>query len=149
MKEIDNIEILLDGLQRGVEKAHESIRLEAMWDQSIADPVIHLENPELDDFLLTFAKTDTGDKVKKWVEKGAICEAKKNKDGEEKVCLNRAVGSIDFNMVTVSDNVLVCREDIRPVYADIVNESVRKQGVFPDITINGKEAPRLEQALSS
>lgn len=141
MKERDEIENTLDNLQAAIDRVHENVRLEAMWDPSIADPNIYLKDEELDEFLKTFSDTDKGKQIKEWINIGTVCEAKKHED-EREVCREMAVGSVDFYAVTIEDSVLGCRNSIRAVYKDIMDEGVRKSGLLPRVTINGKEVPR-------
>lgn len=144
MKERDEIDKQLDNIQNVIDRVHENVRLEAMWDPSIADPKIHLSEEDLDEFLKSFADTDKGKQIKEWITLGAYCEAKKHKD-ERNICENLAVGSIDFYGVSFEDSVLACRGSIREVYKDIMDNGVRKNGLLPRVTINGKEPPKLEK----
>lgn len=130
---------ILDDLQRALEVNKMNNRIEVMWNPSLADPEIHLEDPELDAFLQTFADDERGSRIQAWVKKGSKCESQL-----EDSChgTNPAVGSIDFHGGTVEDSVLACRGDIRPVYRDIMDKGVRLGGLSPEVTINGKSIPK-------
>jgi len=144
MNEREEIEKNLDNIQQVIDRVHENVRLEAMWEPSIADPEIHLTDEELNEFLETFADTDKGIQIKEWINLGTYCEAKKHED-ERTICENKAVGSVDFYGVTFEDSVLACRESIRVVYKDIMDEGVRKNGLLPLVTINGKAVSKPEK----
>ncbi len=130
---------LLDSLQRALEINKMNNRIEVMWDPSLADPEIHLEDPDLDGFLQTFADDERGKRIQTWVEGGSKCESQLEGScrGQQ-----RAVGSVDFHGGTIDDSVLACRQDLRPVYADIMNNAVRAGGLSYDVRINGKEIPK-------
>jgi hypothetical protein len=142
----DSIEPILDDLNRAIVRVHHKNRIETMWDPSIADLQIHLTEEELDEFLQTFSPDERGLQLDEWIRFGVPCE-RTQKNGEEIIhCKNMAVGSVDWSAVLFSDSTLVCREDLRPVYADIMQNGVILQGIFPSVTINGKELPKPKAA---
>lgn len=129
---------LLDSIQGALNVNKMNNRIEVMWDPSLADPEIHLEEEDLDEFLKTFSHDERGEKIKSWIEGRSGCE--RNTDGE--ACERRAIGSIDFHGGTTEDSVLACRQEIRAVYEDIMNNAVRLGGLSYDVRINGKEVPK-------
>jgi len=129
---------LLDSIQEALDVNRMNNRIEVMWDPFLADPEIHLAEEDLDEFLKTFSDDERGKKIKTWIEGGSGCE--RNTDGE--TCERRAVGSVDFHGGTIEDSILACRQDIRSVYEDIMNNAVRLHGLSYDVRINGKEIPK-------
>ena len=129
---------ILDDLQRALGVNRMNNRIDVMWNPSLADPEIRIEDPELDGFLGTFAEDERGRRIQTWIEGGSKCESQLEQSCRGQ---NRAVGSIDFHGGTTDDSVLVCRQDIRSVYHDIMEKAVRLGGLSPDITINGKPVP--------
>ena len=144
MKERDEIENTLDNFKAAIDRSKQNVVLEAMWDPSIADPKIYLEDEELEVFLKTFSDDDKGKQIETWITAGTKCEAKKH-DDEREICEERAIGSVDFYAFTFQDSVLGCRNSIRAVYKDIMDNGVRKNGMVPRVTINGKEVPKNNQ----
>ena len=128
-----------------IDRSHEQVRLEVMWDPSIADPEIHLTDEELDEFISSFSINDRGQQLKLWIETGLRCEERKEIEGRMYQCRKSAVASIDWTGVTHGDSIFVCREDIRPVYRNVMTEAVAKQGISPNVTINGKEVPKPQK----
>lgn len=134
----------IEALQQAIEKVHESIRLEAMWDPSIANPEIPLDEEELDDFIKSFSDDQRGRELKEWIELGVPCEVIRKENKEPLHCKRNAVASVDWSGVIVADSVLTCRKDLRYAYKDIMDNAVRKEGIYPFLTINGKEVPKLK-----
>jgi len=143
MERENDVDKTIEELQRAINRAHEKIRLEAMWDPSIADPEIHLTDEELDDFVKSFSDDQRGAELKEWIELDTPCEAMRTVEKELLQCKNNAVASVDWSGVIIADSVLTCRQDIRYVYKDIMDNAVRKEGIYPFLTINGKEVSRF------
>jgi hypothetical protein len=139
-REEEPVEDFLDFIEKALKKNKMNNRIEVMWDPSLADPEIHLAEEDLDEFLKTFSADEKGKKIKTWIETGANCE----RNIDDRKCEKRAVGSIDFHGGTIDDSVLVCREDVRIVYEDIMDNAVRLGGLSYDVRINGKAVPKPE-----
>lgn len=141
-----NIEKDLDYIEGLVARTKESVILEAMWDPSILDPEIHLSEDELGEFIKTFSEDKEGQQAKAWIEGGIDCDEAESR-GEKRIpCKNLAAASIEFSGVTFSGSLLVCRDHIRSVYANLKSVDVKTEGLFPNLRINGKELPKLKAA---
>lgn len=144
MERENDIDKTIEVLQRAIDKVHESVRLEAMWDPSLADPEIPLDEEELDDFIKSFSDDEKGAELREWVKLGVPCEATRTEGEELLPCNKNAVASVDWSGVIIADSVLVCRQDLRYLYKDIMENAVRKEGIYPFLTINGKEVPKFK-----
>lgn len=139
-KEIEGIVDILQSVTAGVRERN---RLSVMWDG--VDPEIPLDDSSLGAFLETFGKHSRGQQIKTWIEKGVRCESQDEIDGNKIDCLNFAVGSVDWETPMMEESVLSCGEHIRGEYREIMLKGVLTQGLFPDVTINGKPLPRPEK----
>lgn len=138
-------ERIADAIAQAIEKVRTDNRLEAMWTPEIIDPEIPMNDEELDRFIATFAQNEQGERLQTWITGGSTCEARNLKEDEldDKRCNRLAVASVDWYGVSLSDSVLVCRDDVRFVYRSIMTEDVGYQGLTPTLTINGKAIPRI------
>lgn len=112
----------------------------------LLDPTIHLSDEELDEFLKTFAQTPWGEVMKNSVKAGSPCEAHHDPEKPDEKCGKPSIGSVDFYASSFSDAILVCRDDVRFVYASIMREDMAQNTLTPVLTINGKEIPRIPVA---
>ena len=143
MERENDIDKTIEALQHAINRVHENVRLEVMWDSSIANPEIPLNEEELDDFIKSFSDDEKGAELKEWIELGVPCEVTRTEGKESLLCKRNAVASVDWSGVIVADSVLTCRQDLRYLYKDIMDTAVRKEGIYPFLTINGKEVPKL------
>lgn len=144
MERENYIDKTIEALQLAIEKVHESIRLEAMWDPSIANPEIPLDEKDLDDFIKSFSDDQRGRELKEWVELGTPCEVIRKEGKKTLHCKRNAVASVDWSAVLIADSVLTCRKDLRYLYKDIMDNAVRKEGIYPFLTINGRQVPKFK-----
>lgn len=121
-------------------------RLAILDNPGLINPEIPLSDLELDAFLQTFAETDQGIQLHGYINAGSKCESMGPEKDPSKRCGEPAVGSVDWRAETFEDSVLVCRDHVRFVYASLMTDDVRKNGLVPVLTINGKEIPRYPQA---
>ena len=135
-------EEIADALKSIFDRRTESIRLEVMWNPSLADPEIHLTDEELDEFLQTFSDDQSGKKFKYWISEGAHCDIQKEISGKQVACGKNAVCVIDWDGARQVESSLVCREDLRPAYSDIKSKNVRDEAMTLRVRINGKQVPR-------
>lgn len=137
-------ERIADAIAQAIEKVRTDNRLEAMW--SPLDPEIPMTEPELDEFLRTFAQNPNTERLESCIRGGITCETRHTDDeGKEERCTGVAIGSIDFYAETFSDSVLICRQDVRPVYKSITDD-IGRQGLTLALTINGKAIPQIPEA---
>ena len=148
MKERDrqSPEQIAEALKPILDSASESKRLEVIWDPSIADSQIHLTDKELDEFIQTFSDDKRGRDLQEWIVMGTQCEIVKEINGKFVRDGKNAVCSIDFDANWNSESTLVCRDDLRPAYADFMLKNVQgKKPITLRVRINGKEVPKPER----
>ncbi len=136
------IEHNLDDLQSIIAGVRERNKRSAMWDG--VNPEIPLDDVAFDEFLKTFGNHRNGKKIEVWIKEGAGCESQDEIDGSSIDCSNPAVGSVDWETPMMKESVLSCRVHIRGEYRGIMINGVLEQGLFPDVTINGKPLPYPE-----
>lgn len=143
-----DVERTADAIAETIDRARTDNKLEAMWSPELLDPAIPMTEPELDDFLTTFAQNKQMRQIEDYIRSGnARCETHHpNEEGVEERCTRPAIGTVDFYGMTFGDSVIVCREDVRPVYKDIMANDVGREGLTLALTINGKAIPRIPEA---